>query len=481
MQLERIKMNKSADAVLIVPPSPYPGMSMLFPSLTTTDPLGIGYLISYLKKKGINKVYGLNLYNGLKNINRFSEYIKRKKTKVVGFSTMTENYNNGIRLARIVKNILPSTTVVMGGPHVTFTDEETLLESCVDVVVRHEGEITFYELLDCILGGRCDLSKVDGITYKENNQIVKNKHRNFIKNLDVLPFPERNLPDIDGILMKLKEITPSRNVVITTRGCPGGCKFCAATAMSGGTYRMRSVEDVIEECNYISSLSKNNEIFFGDDTITANVGRLMTLLKYLRKGKIKWAAESRVDVITPELAKEIVKAGCIGLQFGVESGDQRVLDRMGKGITLVQVENAIKYVIDAGLNPVSVACSFMIGIPGDTRKSVKKTLKFIKYLQDKYGIAAVIGITVPYPGTYIWRFPEKSGILRIVEQSYERFSVDNPVMDLENLTHEEIRALYYDYVVESIHHPTRYQKSLFQHFHKRKGNYYGEIQKIYFE
>ena len=434
-------MNKNKfDIVLIAPPTPYPLISHLYYTVAVIPPLGIGYLSSYLREKAGYKTLLLNLYPGIRNKKELLKIITDANPKIVGFSTMTETFKNGVRIAKEIKKVLKNVKIVFGGPHVTFLDKETLENyEDIDIIVRGEGEDTFLELACKILDGDGDLSNIKGITYRVEKRIFRNMSQSFIKDLDKLPFPDRDFVDIDGYYRIVK---PAK-MVITSRGCPGACRFCAATAMSGGRFRLRSIDNVMEEIMILTKDDEIKHIFFGDDTLTADVGRFLRLISELKRYNIKWHAESRVDIITKELCKEMKESGCVALQFGVESGSQEILDKVNKRISLTQIENAVKWATESGIR---VICSMMIGIPGDTKKTIKDTIKFALYLQKKYGANIVMGCTVPYPGTYIFKYPEKCGIKKIHEKDFDKYNTDNPIMDLENISVKEIRKIFYDAV-----------------------------------
>lgn len=422
---------------LIVPPSPLVYPRMFIQYLTGQNPLGIGYIAALLQKEGYH-VSCLNLYLGLKNLEYLKNLITQSQPLLVGISTMTENYQNGLRLANAVKSIHPKSTVIFGGPHVTFLDEEVLLENnCVDIVVRREGEFTMLELANYFIRGKGSLNDIRGITYKHNgSKIVRTAGRSLLKDIDALPFPIRDIPDLDGILLP-KEV---RQIIITSRGCPGRCKFCAASALSGGKYRMRSVNNIVNELIDLKRKNKIETISFGDDTITADLSRLFTLCDAMKNIGIKWSGESRVDAMTNDLAITLANSGCVGLQFGVESGSQYLLDEMGKNITISQIEQAVKWSVDAGL---FVICSMMIGVPGDTLITIEQTINFAEKLQKIYKVGVILGCTVPYPGTYYYNQARNLGI-SISTKNYDLYSTINPIMDTQQLTRWEVRNLYSD-------------------------------------
>jgi radical SAM superfamily enzyme YgiQ (UPF0313 family) len=400
------------------------------------SPLGIGYLSSRLAREGY-RIDCLNLYLGLSDIEALGQYISRTKPKIIGISSMTENYQNGLLLAKYIKKIHPDITTMFGGPHVTFMYEEALANDCVDIVARREAEETIVELADHFVRGKGSLDNIKGIAYRSNGTVVRTANRPMIKNLDSLPFPTRRIPDLDGII----DFDPnrSRQVVITSRGCPGRCKFCSAAALSGGKHRLRSIDNIANELEALKARGAR-AVFFGDDTISSDVSRLLGLCEMLKDLDLIWDGECRVDAMTEELAKKLADSGCKGLQFGVESGSQELIDKTGKDITLQQVEQAVSMAVDAG---ILVLCSVLVGLPEDTATSIEQTIDFAVRLQTKYEICVMLSCLVPYPGTYYFNHAEELGIT-ISTANYDLWSTVNPVMDLPHLTRWQIRNAFYE-------------------------------------
>lgn len=442
------------EILLIVPPSPLVYPRMFIQSLSGQNPLGIGYIASLLRKEGF-RVKCLNLYLGLKNLKALEHLVRQNQPVIIGFSSMTENFQNGLLLAKIVKSVNPDSIVVFGGPHVTFLDEEVLSgNTYVDIVVRGEGEFTMLELANYFIYGKGSLDDIRGITYKHKGAVVHTAGRPLMKDLDKLPFPERGILDLDGILSPIRK----SQTIITSRGCPGRCKFCAASALAGGKYRVRSMDNLINE---ITDLKRKNVemIIFGDDTVSVDLTRFLDLCDVLKNIGIKWSGECRVDVMTKDLALILANSGCKSLQFGVESGSQYLLDQMGKNITINQIKQATKWCTDAGLG---VMCTLMIGIPGDTLVTIKQTLDFAETLQREYKVGVIVGCTVPYPGTYYYNHAQKLGI-SIATKNYNLYSTINPIMDTQQLTRWQVRNLYFDSInllQRSL--PTKYGKSFYE-------------------
>lgn len=423
--------NEEVDVLLIAPPSPNPTTGMNV-KIQGTFPVGIGYISAYLKQHGY-KVEVLNLW--LKEVNEITlrNIISKANPKILGVSSMTDNFLNGVTIAKIAKEIDENIVTIFGGPHVTFTDKESLENyDSIDLIVRNEGEYTVLELADLFIKNKGNIEDIKGITYRRNNEIIRNQRREMIQDLDSLPIPDRSGFDFANSMVGVQ----------TSRGCPGACIFCVASTMAGGKYRVRSAENVVKEIEYLYNKGARS-IFFQDDTFTADLGRLREILSLIKsKGlDIDWSAESRVDIVDsdPDIFKEMKECGCSSLQFGVESGSQESLDNLKKKINVDQIFRAITTAKESGLN---VICTMLIGHPFDNEQSILDSIKFAEKLID-LGAFVLFSIVCPYPGTQIRNFADKYNI-KIHETSYNDYFVSNAFVDTANLTAKKIRNLYFD-------------------------------------
>lgn len=430
------------DVLLILAPTPNP-LSKELPKITGVLPLGLAYIAACLAENSLT-VETLDLFNSPCSRGALRQVIREKRARMIGVSTTTENYSNAIRIARLTKDVDPSTVVVLGGPHVTFTAEETLQETAVDVVVRQEGEFAMLELALYYVRGRGSLERISGISYRaETGVIIHNKPRPLISNLDELPMPARHL-FCDGRYATLYE------PFITSRGCPYHCIFCSASVMAGGRYRMRSAPNVIDEVVFLANQGRTR-MNFSDDTMTASTKRLGAICDLLARLnlKIQWLCESRVDVLTPEILQRMRSLGCSIIQFGVESGSQEVLDLIQKRITIAQVEKAVKSAFQSGYE--NIICSFMIGHPFDTEDTVRESIQFAANLQSAYGVEVRFHVCTPYPGTHLVLHKEELGV-QLVSENYEDYNFFNPVMNLKHLTHLQVRNLYFEAARQVLDH-----------------------------
>lgn len=423
-------MNK-LDVLLVNAPSAYPG-SMLSHRIQGLPPLGLGYIATYVQNYGY-KAQILDFYIRAVTLVELDKVIMQQSPTVVGISTTTETYKCGIRIASFIKRKFPETIIVMGGCHVTFEYRDALNTGYVDYVIRNEGEITFKELLDSLVNGQGKIENIDGICYKNVcGEIVKNKRRKFISRLDDLPIPDRSLFN-----MKAYAVPAS---ISTSRGCPGNCIFCAATALSGGCYRIRSAQSIVKEFVYLKELGYRH-VQIIDDTMTANLDRLNEFLDIMinQKINVSWNCESRADIMTKELLKKMKDAGCVSVQFGVEAGSQEMLDCLKKNVTMEQIRNVFTWSKELGM---TTATCLIIGQPYDTKETIKNTVKFALELQ-KLGARVVFSVSTPYPGTYMYNNPEKLG-LKIKDYDLDNYTTQIPVYDTQNLKLEEIRCAFFD-------------------------------------
>lgn len=352
---------------------------------------------------------------------------------VVGITCMSFNFPRAVKLAEQIKTVTPDIPIVMGGPHVTFRDTDVLHNRAIDIVVRHEGEHTIIEVLRAL--ERSDLADVRGITYRENSTIKRNAERPFIKNLDVLPFPARDL-------LKTEEYYKGRGMprIISGRGCPYTCIFCAASSMWGHTVRLRSPENVVDELEHIIETYKVEVFGFDDDTFTIvpdhTIGICEEIIK--RGLDIKWGCNVRVDTLNEDTIKTMKKAGCYSIFVGVESGNQKTLDLMNKKITLSQIQKAVEL---AKKHSLKVILTGILGFPNETYKDVQKTIDFMVSLGgDRY----LLNFLMIYPGTELEKSQKELGLNPVDDlwEKVEKTPFQIPVVETEHLNIGDLSRLY---------------------------------------
>ncbi|MGC8940132.1 MAG: B12-binding domain-containing radical SAM protein [Candidatus Bathyarchaeia archaeon] len=397
---------------------------------TSSPPLGLAYLASTIRNKCEVKVVDANILDyGLEDVKR---ELKAFQPDVVGITSTTPSIYEAYRVAEAAKDVREDCVVVLGGPHVTFLPEETLTEcGNADVIVRGEGEETFCELVDIIERGG-SLENVRGITYRKGDMIISTMPRPFIKNIDEIPFPSLDLLPVEKY-----ELGGIRYLsIISSRGCPFKCSFCASSRLFGSCWRGRSPANVVEELRLVHDKFRIKNIEFADDTFTLNGERAEKICdEILREGlDISWGASSRVDTINRRLAEKMRRAGCWIAYLGIESASQKILDAVGKKITVSQIVRAVKALKDAG---IQVLGSFILGFPEETLESARQTITFASSLNLDY---AQFSILTPYPGTPIYEHAMENNLL--ITRDWSRFNAVEPVMKLKNLTFKQLQSLF---------------------------------------
>jgi anaerobic magnesium-protoporphyrin IX monomethyl ester cyclase len=413
------------DVLLVQPPLP-PPMNAYVNDVVLTPPLGLCYIASCLRKEFEVEILDSAILN--LTFHEIKDKVRKAAPKVVGISTSTHTYKNALSIAEIAKKTTGSYTV-LGGPHVTFTAKEALKHPEVDFVIRNEGEITMLELCRALLKNEGSIEAVKGVSYRRNGVPFDNPPQPLIYELDALPFPARELTPLH-----LYKIPAS---IVTSRGCPSSCIFCAAKAMSGGAYRVRSPVNVIEEVKQIYEKINPPFLFVADDTFTVFEERTKQICVGLRDLGVRWVCESRVNTVNRRLISLMSQSGCFAIQFGVESGSQKILDSIKKGITLNQVKKVVQWCVDEGVQPV---CSFMVPHPEDDWNTIMETEGLMKELK-KMGAQLYVSLTTPFPGTTLYSNAEKFGIEFLTEDTDE-YNLATPVIRTRHLSAEDVERAF---------------------------------------
>jgi len=340
--------------------------------------------------------------------------VEEKNPRVIGVTSLTSRFNKAVDIAQKIK-IKFDIPIILGGVHATILSEEIMRQyQCFDILVYGEGEYTLLELMQKLkinnykgLSVRT-LKSISGIVFHSKSKAIKTKPRAPIADLDNLPFPARDLLPMDKYVplpnnYKRKPIAH----MVAIRGCPFNCTFCSNNKVFGRKIRFKSPEKVLEEIKYLKENFGTKELSFWDDTLTVNKNWITDLCNLMIKENldITWTCCARVDTVDRELLNLMAKAGCWNIFYGIEAGDQTLLDNINKGITIEQIKNAVKWTKEAG---IEVRGSFMLALPGETPELAKKTIEFAKELDIDY---AQFSITTPFPGTQLYDNVEKYGKL----------------------------------------------------------------------
>ncbi|MCX8176135.1 MAG: B12-binding domain-containing radical SAM protein [Candidatus Bathyarchaeota archaeon] len=398
-----------------------------------TPPLGLAYLAAILEKN-CYKVEILDLPALNSSLSMFKKIIERRLPDIVGVTATTSTINSAYKIVKVVKQTSPETLTVLGGAHITFMPERTMNECPqIDVGCIGEGEYTFLEIVKTVESNGC-LEKVKGIIYRDRSGLIrKNPSRYYIENLDELPFPARHLLPMDKYKVFNEKMVIG--TILTSRGCPFNCVFCSSSLLFGKKFRARSPSNVVDEIEQFQERYKTRYVEFIDDTFTFDKKRAEEICREIirRRLDISWVCSCRVDLIHKELMKLLKKAGCRMIYFGVESGVQRVLNLMRKGIKVEQAYKVIKWAREVGLETVT---SFILGMPGETMSEALQTIKFAKKLDPDY---AQFSVATPFPGTELYKIAKERGLL--LTEDWSKYTVLEPVMRTKELSVKQLKKL----------------------------------------
>lgn len=377
--------------------------------LSLQFPLNLGYIAAALRKEGHDvRMVDFNVINK----KELPKIILRLKPEVVGLTALTSSIYNAKRIISKVKQIDKKVITVLGGIHASTLPIQTMEEiEDLDYLVFGEGELTIVELLDYLVKGR-DIREVKGIVFRKTRKIIKNKPRELIKDLNLLPFPARDLIPFHlyakhhvtrGFSRKDKKIIE----IMTSRGCPNKCIFCAGHINYGFRVRFRSYENIVEEITKCIKRYKINHISIEDDTFTLNKELVKKLCIFFKNKNLTWNCNTRVNAVDYDLLKIMSKSGCKKVAFGVESGNMEILKKNKKAIT---IKEAIKAVRDAKRAKIRyVECDFMIGSHIDeTLETINDTVKLIYKLMPDF---LSLSLMCPFPGTEIYDLMIKNKLL----------------------------------------------------------------------
>jgi magnesium-protoporphyrin IX monomethyl ester (oxidative) cyclase len=389
--------------------------------------------------------------------------IERFQPDVVGVSCLwTADYPNARKISQIVKEI-DDIPVIFGGAHTTALPEEVLSNNTVDYVVIGEGELTLPRLLKC-LGSEDGLSEIGGMGYKVNGSININPIKEYVNNLDALPFPAREL-------FPMQKYLSSKNVhnwvykrqpqaqMITSRGCPLSCTFCTIHSIWGKKVRFRSPGNVVDEIEMLVKEYGVQEIHFEDDNISINPERMKKICEEIIKRKldITWTAPNGMYVhsLSRDLLKTMKESGCYRVSIGIENGNQEFLKKvLNKALNLNKVKSVVRHLRDLGIESTGF---FILGIPGETKSTMKQTIALAKGLDLD---DAIFSIYSPYPGTKLYDLAVSKGYV-MPNMDFARFKNKYSTLNTEFLSSKEVihyrnKALAEFQISKISHHPIRY-------------------------
>lgn len=404
-------------------------------------PLGLAYIGSVLKNAGyIVSAIDLNA-TPLTN-DQIRELISKTHPKIIGISVYTPTFNNGISLAAIAKEVNPQIKVIMGGPHASILYGDIAAEKNIDVVVRGEGEHAMLELAESIIRKKMEINGIPGIAFKEDGVIKVTENRSPVINPDDIPWPHRSMFNLDSYIIPIA-------VLASRGGCPYSCYFCAVNNIWDGTRRYRKPQKVIQEIQDVvkTHRAQAERVTFSDDTFSLNRKKVMKLCELMQglnanrlsRGcpQLSWRCTTRVDLIDEGMLKTMYYSGCCQIQYGIEAGSQKILDSIGKRITMDQIRRTVDLTLRSG---IEAACSFMFPHPEDDYDTISEQIRFMKELATM-GASQVLAITTPLPGTYLYNYSKQLGV-KILSDDWDDYDCWHLVISTKNLSWSELNDLH---------------------------------------
>ena len=424
--------------ILINPPNKFDGPNL---------PLGLASIAAYLRNQ--NENIDISVIDAWAEKLTFKEVERRASqgnADIAGIYMLSPCYDAAKEVIKTVRRALPDSTIIAGGPHPSAVPQGTLNDIMeLDICAIGEGELTMHELVKAI-ENNSPLSQIDGLAYRDKNtgEIIVNKPRVLIKNLDSLPLPARDLFP----LTKYNPPIPYGKkkpymTMFTSRGCPFHCSYCSKNVY-GDTYRAISPKKVCDEIEGLISKYHVQEIIFYDDDFTLNMQRAEEICdEIIKRGiKLRWSCLTRADLINENLLNKMKKAGCWLVDYGVESGNQKILDTINKGVKIDQMVQAFKMTKKAG---IATTAYLLFGLPGETKETVKETFALVKKLKPDF---VTCGILIVYPGSRFFnliqegKYSGKSRPLKSEDNlSGTYFGRGNFAVFEDKITMEEIKKI----------------------------------------
>ena len=454
---DSISIKKIRKVLLIYP-------SMIFDKIqsrkTAIFPLGLGYIAGTLANEFEVKMLDSSLegYDNIRSLpNGKTVYgLEDRDIKSVmeGFlpdavlvsCLFSSLHFQTIRVTRLAKEVSEKIVTIVGGPHPSAVPHFFLRERSIDYCILSEGEYTALKLLKTIDQGKKPQNSIDGVGFRSEGKPLLIPKKNYITNLDKLPFPARQLVELDryfaigrvqGLRLDGKREKPMRIIqMLATRGCPNRCTYCAKSVVWGNKYRTRSSHNIIEEISHLVDTYQAERIAFQDDNLTINRNFIMSFLDALIQAKlpVKWEAHNglEIDTLDEQLLDKMKASGCVSFTAAIESGTQEILQKVKKKVDLQRAKETIRYAQSIGLD---VRGFFMLGFPGETREQIQKTCEYARSLNLSVTAFALV---TPLPGTELWIHCEKEGLVNLDTIDFENLSFGGLDLQLSEVPVSEL-------------------------------------------
>ena len=408
------------------------GLGQIYPAGAkhSLPPLDIPYSAAVLRSKGI-PVQVIDCLGLDWELSQLILHLQQQAPELIAIRTSTPTFDWDMRVAQIIK-LATNPKVVVFGPHVMLFPEQTVKPSFVDAVIVGEPEMTLLEIVE-----RGEFSGCDGIWYKEDGQVVQNRARKPLDNLDRLPFPAWDLMPYHAYNgLELMRNSKPFVTALTSRGCPYSCSYCPYPVIQGRKLRVRSPENVVDELEWLVNALGVKAVLFRDPEFALYRDRVVGICEGLLKRGVHlaWRCETRMEDLDEALIGLMARTGCIGINMGIESADEQVLREVKR--KAMPLEQAIKVVRACKRNGLDAFCFFVLGLPGETRESALRTIDYAVKLDPPF---VQFTVATPYPGTGLREWAEARGYIE--NGSLAAMTGYEVAMRNDHMTVDQIRQL----------------------------------------
>lgn len=472
-------MIKKINKVLLFVPPAYTFKDNL--DINPLPPLGLAYIAAVLDRRGIEvKIVDclmegwhdrVDIHDNVIRVglpfDKIEQIIADFRPDIVGVNNLfTKQRNNAHKIYELAKKVDSGITTIAGGAHPTVLPKLVLADANVDFVVLGEGENTMLDIVD-VLEGKKEVNNLDGAGFRLGGEIKINPKTRFIENLDDIPFPARDLLNLEkyhGLNASHGQRKRERfSPIITSRGCPAKCTFCSANKVWGHKYRYRSAENVIAEMRELKEKYRIEELMFEDDNFTMNITRAEQILDAMINEKLDfvWDTPNGVAVyaLNENLIAKMKASGCYKLNMAIETGNQWVMDNLiKKPLKLAKVKPLVEYARMVGLE---VGMFLVIGMPGETEEQMWDSFRFAAELEI---YTPHVSIATPYPGSELYNICVENKFLTedfSLDDLYIRsYSITTPDWDGEKLAAIQLSGSRYLKLQYLKTHPWRFTKDI---------------------
>ncbi len=432
---------------LLLPPLNLEGSYGQLKRFSNPQPsIGVAYIASVLRNAG-HEVSVTDAYSLQLSKDEIIRSLKDGRVEMLGITCLSSSFDVILEICKAARAELPSIKIVCGNLHASLFSDDMLKGGLADFVVHKEGEYTMKALCEAIASGK-DVDGIPGISYLSGGETKHTQESQFIEDLDALPYPAWDLFPLwsygcdprTEIVKNQKEIQ-----ILATRGCPNACTFCSSrTGKSlGSKYRMRSASNIADEMEHMIERHQINVFSFMDLAFPLVKKHALSLFEEMKKRglhkKIKWCTECRVKPLDEEIVAAMREAGCVRANFGIESGNDRILKALKKNFTVEDVESAVAMTVKAG---IEVDGMFMMGLPTETEAEIMDTINLALRLSLRF---AIFNLFVPYPGCELYETLSKEGKIHFSKwsdfTSYGGYSGSTPVYVPDGLSMEQLLGL----------------------------------------